>query len=217
LQVSKAASIMKLLSSLLLLSFQASSAFDYSIVGGGGLVLDDVKTGIGGLLTLFTDEFASVTVDGIEWEATGTVEDSDDLLFWKTFVNGELQASGNVSLADVARELPTSIGAGEVKVTKSGRYTVSVEMMVDGSSASSENEYEAYGSGVSIIPLLVVLGLAVTTQMVEFSLFTAIFVGACMVSGNVIDGFMATLDNYVLNAFADVGHGYVFLFTMFLS
>jgi hypothetical protein len=52
---------------------------------------------------------------------------------------------------------------------------------------------------------------------VEFSLFVAVFVDACMVAGNINDGFKATLDNYILNALADVGHGYVYLFTFFLS
>jgi hypothetical protein len=42
-------------------------------------------------------------------------------------------------------------------------------------------------------------------------------VGACMVAGSLGDGFLATLDNYILLALADVGHGYVYLFTFFLS
>jgi Na+/H+ antiporter NhaC len=65
--------------------------------------------------------------------------------------------------------------------------------------------------------LLIVLLLAVTTKMVELSLFSAIFVGACMVNGNANDGFKSTLDTYILNAIADVGHVYVVLFTLFLS
>jgi hypothetical protein len=52
---------------------------------------------------------------------------------------------------------------------------------------------------------------------VEFALFSAIFVGACMVTGNVNDGFKALLDNYILKALANVDHGYVYLFTLFMS
>lgn len=70
---------------------------------------------------------------------------------------------------------------------------------------------------VALIPLVIVLLLAVITNMVELSLFCAIFVGACMVTGNVNDGFKSTLDTYILNAIADVGHVYVVLFTLFLS
>jgi Na+/H+ antiporter NhaC len=53
--------------------------------------------------------------------------------------------------------------------------------------------------------------------MVELSLFSAILVGACMVAGNIKDGFKSTLDTYLLNAISDVGHVYVVLFTLFLS
>jgi Na+/H+ antiporter NhaC len=38
-----------------------------------------------------------------------------------------------------------------------------------------------------------------------------------MVKGTIIDGFLATLDNYILGALADVGHVYVILFSLFLN
>ena len=38
-----------------------------------------------------------------------------------------------------------------------------------------------------------------------------------MIEGNVIDGFKETLENYLLTAVTDVGHGYVILFSLFLS
>jgi Na+/H+ antiporter NhaC len=65
--------------------------------------------------------------------------------------------------------------------------------------------------------LVIVLLLAVTTNMVEISLCSAIFVGACMVTGNVNDGFKSTFDTYILDAVANVDHVYVVLFTLFLS
>jgi Na+/H+ antiporter NhaC len=70
---------------------------------------------------------------------------------------------------------------------------------------------------VALIPLVIVLLLAVITNMVEISLCSAIFVGACMVTGNINDGFKAAIDNYILNAVADADHVYVVLFTLFLS
>ena len=54
-------------------------------------------------------------------------------------------------------------------------------------------------------------------RQVEFSLLSAIFVGACMIEGNIIDGFKETLENFLLNAVADIWHGYVVLFSLFLS
>jgi hypothetical protein len=38
-----------------------------------------------------------------------------------------------------------------------------------------------------------------------------------MISGNLKDGFKSTLEDYILEALADVDHGYVYLFTLFLS
>lgn len=54
-------------------------------------------------------------------------------------------------------------------------------------------------------------------MQVEFSLISAIFVGACMIEGTIIDGFKTTLEEFLLGAVADVGHGYVVLFSLFLS
>jgi hypothetical protein len=38
-----------------------------------------------------------------------------------------------------------------------------------------------------------------------------------MVNGNVNEGFLRTLDKYILDALVDTDHGYVYLFTMFLA
>jgi hypothetical protein len=76
-------------------------------------------------------------------------------------------ATGNVSLEGVSRELPTSIDAGIINVDKQGMYHIEVRMIIDDSEASASSEYEAYGAGVAIIPLIVVLVFAVTTHMVR--------------------------------------------------
>jgi hypothetical protein len=134
-----------------------ADAFDYSLIGAGGLVLTDVATTIPDVVTLFVDEELLVTADGLTWNLTGSVEGSDNLLYYSTLVNGKVQASGNVSLEDVGRELPTSIDAGTIKVDKGGRYTIEVVLTIDDSEARTDGSYEAYGAGVAIIPLLVVL------------------------------------------------------------
>lgn len=43
------------------------------------------------------------------------------------------------------------------------------------------------------------------------------FVGSCMVKGNLSDGFKASLDEYLLGALADDGHVFVILFSLFLG
>lgn len=159
---------MKVLSLLSLVA--AANAFDYGLVdGSGGLSLTDTATGIGGIQTLFTGEDVSVEVSGIEWEKVEGVEGSSDTLFYETFLDGELQASGNVSLADVERDLPSSFDAGLINVPKGegGSHSVEVKLSVDQSESTVGGSYEAFGAGVAIIPLLVVLVLAMTTHMVS--------------------------------------------------
>jgi len=85
------------------------------------------------------------------------------------------------------------------------------------SEAETSTTVQAYKSGVSLIPLIVILVMAFTTHMVELSLFFGIFVGACIVAGNVNIGFKDTLDTYILGALANSDHVYVILFTLFLS
>ena len=69
----------------------------------------------------------------------------------------------------------------------------------------------------SLLTLFYFSVLALTTRSVEFSLTFSVFVGACMVAGNVKDGFKMTFERFILLALADLYHGYVYLFTMFLS
>jgi hypothetical protein len=64
---------------------------------------------------------------------------------------------------------------------------------------------------------VVVIVLALVTHMVEFSLMTTVFVGACMVTGNIKDGFKTSLDTYLLGAVSNTDHAFVYLFTLFLS
>jgi len=135
-------------------------------------------------------------------------------------VDGKVQATGEFNLTSDelgSRELPDSMEVGTIRIPDAGRHEITVTLYVDESESSSSAEFEAFRPGVAIVPLIVVLVLALATQMVEFSLLFAVFVGACMVSGNIKDGFKTTLDDYLLNAVADSGHAYVYLFTLFLS
>lgn len=152
---------------LTLLASTPAVAFDYDIVGGGSVVLTDVATQISPLETLFVEEKVAVVADGIEWEANGGNTTTGTLSF-ETFLDGKLVASGSQSLDDIGRSLPSSVDAGTLSVPKGGRYTIEVFMKVDDTSeASTSGEFEAYGAGVAILPLLVIIVLAVATNMVR--------------------------------------------------
>lgn len=154
---------MKLTRSLLWLVGTAATAKAFELTGSGGISLTDVDTGIGPIETVFTDEPTLVTVTGLEWgEDTSTVT----TLTYETFVNGKSKASGSIDL-DADEGLPGSVEAGEVFVNDRG--TTSFRVVLTSGDSSSENsaDFQAFGNGVAIIPLLVVLGLAVTTRMVR--------------------------------------------------
>jgi len=202
----------------LAMALPTATAFDYSLVSAGEITLTDVATDITEIQTIFVGEDIAVSVSGVEWAPNETPFNQSNILFWQTSVGGTVQAKGEYDLTSLdTRELPSTLEVGHIKVNSSGTHEIMVTLLVDKSEESTTAKYEAYSGAASIVPLLIVLVLAMATQMVELSLFSAIFVGACMVSGNIKDGFKTTLDTYILNALADIDHGYVYLFTLFLS
>lgn len=168
------------------------------------------------LSTMFIGEPVNVTLQGIVWEQSEE-PGNDTMFFYETFVNGELQAKGNYSLEGVGRELPSEAFVGTVTSDTKGTTTISVTVTLDDVVSETDASFQTYKPGLSIVPLLVVLLLAMTTRMVEFSLYMGVFVGACIAAGNINDGFKNTLDKYILGALADADHVYVILFTLFLS
>ena len=56
---------------------------------------------------------------------------------------------------------------------------------------------------ISILPPLLAIALALLTQEVLLSLFVAIFIGACIAAGGPIQGFMDTLNKYLVGALTD--------------
>jgi hypothetical protein len=181
------------------------------------VLIPSCSTSISGIETIFVDKETLVSLSGLEWNATGPVNGADNLLHYETFLDGESKATGSISLADVGRELPTGLDCGTISVPEGGRYTIEVTLTVDASETGTSGEYEAYGAGVAILPLLVILFLAVTTSMVELSLFSGIWIGACIITGSLKGGFTSTLDTYLVGALTDEGHVFVILFTLFLS
>ena len=190
-------------SSLLLLlpTLTTTAALEYQLSAVGDVSLLDVETGIPDVLTLFTNQEIAVSVTGLEWEeksstttdessnSTTTVEVEAPALAYETLVDGILQDSGIVSMADISTLfLPDSVDVGSITVTEGGKHTieVNVKLLLDGEDAesivgdtqSTSGEYTSYAPGVSIIPLVVILVLAVTTNMVR-----CLFVCMCLKAG----------------------------------
>ena len=146
-----------------LLLLLASSATAYEITAAGDISLTDVDTEISPLRTVFTDEPTLVTVSGLEWGEDRNVTE----VTYETFVNGKSVATGTVTFDLEEDGLPEEFEAGTVTVDKRGTATFRVEIKTGDSSADTSADFQSFGNGVAIIPLLVVLGLAVTTRMVR--------------------------------------------------
>ena len=156
-------------------SMRSTCAFDYDLASVGSISLMDSATSISDVVTLFLDQAVIVSVSDLEW--VPIVKDyeyneDENILHYETRVDGILQEEGNISLKDVGRELPSSIDVGEIIVTKAGRHEINVTITVvdsreEGATVSTVAEYESYNKGLAIIPLMIIMILAVTTNMVR--------------------------------------------------
>jgi hypothetical protein len=141
-------------------------AFDYAIDNPGVLVLSDVKTGISPIVTIFKGDQFNVTVQGIGWAPAENPTDSD-ILFWTTAINGNLAGNGTFNLAEVGRELPTEIEVGTYLLNSKGTANIVVTLSLDGVDSTTSGSYQVYAAGLSIVPLIIVLVLAMSTRMVR--------------------------------------------------
>jgi len=203
---------------LLLLQLGSNLVYGYDsvLLGAGSITLTDVASEIPDLQSLFLYYETYVSLTDIEWEYTGSNATSNNILKYETYVNGVVAASGEYDLSTYESP-PTNLDCGIIVPEQSGATEILVKLMIDSAEEETSSTFQAYKSGVSLIPLIVILVLAFSTQMVELSLFLGIFVGACIVAGSVIQGFKLMLDDFILGALADAGHVYVILFTLFLS
>ena len=106
---------------------------------------------------------------------------------------------------------------GNLTVYNKGVHKITVNLFLDESNVTTSEDFQSFNAGLSVVPLLIILGFAVTTHMVEFSLFSGVFVGACMIEGSLKGGFTTALVDIILQALADEGHGFVYLFILFMN
>jgi hypothetical protein len=138
------------------------------------LAIKDVSTSIPNVKTLFINKVHAITVTDIGWtEAMSSSSNSStsnsDFLFWTTSIDGMMVGNGNISLtlAEIGRSLPTFFDAGNFMVSSNGKHTVEVRMTVgEESELIASANFVAYRSGVAIIPMILVLVMAMTTQQV---------------------------------------------------
>jgi hypothetical protein len=153
-----------------------TSAFDYELASVGAISLTDSATLISDVVTMFLDQPVIVTVSELEWVSIVkeyAFTDDGNMLYFETSVDGIVQQSGNISLTEVGRTLPSSIEVGEVVITEPGRHKISVTVTVvdsqqKGTPVSTSAEFESFNKALAMFPLAIILLLAVTTNMVRF-------------------------------------------------
>lgn len=79
---------------------------------------------------------------------------------------------------------------------------------------ASQNENGNFASWYSILPPLVAIILALVTRETLVSLFAGIWIGVTILKTNVIEGFLSTLDTYLVGSLADTSHASILLFTL---
>ena len=168
------------------------------------LKFTDVETQISPISTLFIEEYVKVDVEGIKW--TGYANDVGTELYFITRVNGEVAATGDISLPESALELPSTISAGEFYAAYGGRNRIEVELIVGEETTTASTTIQAYRKWASIAPLIVIVIVALITKKVELSFIVGTFTGACLLTGTIIDGFKSTFNVYILQAITDSSH-----------
>ena len=83
-----------------------------------------------------------------------------------------------------------------------------VPLLADNNQVSNSPDW------LSILPPLVAIILALITRETLVSLFAGIWIGVTILKGNVIEGFLSTLDTYLIGSLANTSHAAILLFTL---
>lgn len=172
-------------------------------------------------------------------DAWGTALPADPPLFsWTVAMDGGSLATGQLRLDDpstgsgavimsVNSSVDVSLGSdGALSVaglssspTGVSRRVVSVELRGSGcSTARVESRFFAIPGGLTLLPPLLTLLMAMLTRSVIPSLAAGIALGALFLHGyNPVAAMLRTIDTYMVEALADLGHASIVLFTFFLG
>jgi len=162
-----------------------------------------------GIETIFKDNLTPIVIS-VAWPNNAN---ENSTFAWEVKDGERVIVSGDSSSSD---GLPENIET-EIIMKKGGRRTITVDLNVEEGVYSTSSEFQVYASIVAIFPLIFVIVCAVTTQMVELSLAFGILVGAGIFTGSLRQGFIRTLETYLVNSVGDGGHAYVYLFTFFIA
>lgn len=79
---------------------------------------------------------------------------------------------------------------------------------------ANQNQDLSSPNWLSILPPLVAIILALATRETLVSLFAGIWIGVTILKSSVVEGFLYTLDTYLVGSLADSSHAAIILFTL---
>lgn len=172
------------------------------------LTLIDSRTGLFAR-TLFVNEAADAIVDGLRWKDMSP-GNGTEILNYRTFVNGDKVFEGYILLPENPSDLPTMIKAGSINVNKSGKKTIEVQFWVGDTMDSVTIQVQAFKKWMAILPCFAMCGFGLIREFhILYTLFIGLFIGGCMVTGSLVDGFKAIATKYLVAASSDAHHVYL--------
>ncbi len=94
---------------------------------------------------------------------------------------------------------------------------IKISVAIIGSMAlllADNNQVSSSPDWLSILPPLVAIILALITRETLVSLFAGIWIGVTILKGNIVEGFLSTLDTYLIGSLANTSHAAILLFTL---
>ncbi len=79
---------------------------------------------------------------------------------------------------------------------------------------AEQNGVKSDPGWLSVLPPLAAIILALVTRETLISLFAGIWIGVTILKANLIDGFLTTLDTYLVGSLANTSHASIILFTL---
>jgi len=79
---------------------------------------------------------------------------------------------------------------------------------------AEQNGVKSDPNWLSVLPPLAAIILALVTRETLISLFAGIWIGVTILKANLIEGFLTTLDTYLVGSLANTSHAAIILFTL---
>ncbi|KAA8500069.1 Uncharacterized protein FVE85_7654 [Porphyridium purpureum] len=154
------------------------------------------------------------------YPANTALDMEDSVLYMRVWMEGKLLQSTTMDVfADGV--LATSGQVSDVVVDKHGWANLVLELSYDEQfSASTRSDYAQWvvTGGLTVIPPLVTVLVAVITREVLWALWIGVWTAAMIIyQGNPLTAFLRTLDTYMVESLGNIDHAFVILFSWFLS